>query len=70
MDRELIEKIEKALGYKLYIATIRYIETEDAYMWSGRCCGKTTAYILWFTKEFMRVRDLLIAEGIEVVKIV
>ena len=70
-------------------------------MWSGRCCGKTIAYILkivlqkgkvirkrdlrlgmycdvtrgrayplWFTKEFMRVRDLLIAEGIEVVKIV
>ena len=101
MDKELIEKIEKALGYKLYIATIRYLEEDGEYMWSGRCCGKTMAHILklvlqkgkviqkrelrlgmycdefhgrrypdWFSKQFMKVRQLLKAEGIEVVKIV
>lgn len=101
MDKELIERIEKALGYKLYIATIRYLEEDGEYMWSGRCCGKTMAHILklvlqkgkviqkrelrlgmhcdevhgrsypgWFTHQFMKVRKLLKAEGIEVVKIV
>lgn len=100
IDDDIISKIEKALGFKLYPAVIRYLNTNEQYLWSGRACGRTTAYILrlvlqkdmtielkdlrrgkytdeihgpnynfWFYNEFLKIRSLLMSEGIEVIKI-
>lgn len=100
LDNDMISKIEKALGFKLYPAAIRYINTDEQYLWYGRACGRTTAYILrlvlqkdmtielkdlrrgtyadeihgpsypfWFYNEFLKIRSLLMSEGIEVIKI-
>lgn len=46
IDNDVILKIEKALGFKLYPAAIRYLNTNEQYIWYGRACGRTTAYIL------------------------
>lgn len=100
IDNDMVLRIEKALGFKLYPPAIRYINTDEEYMWSGRACGKTIAYMLkiilqkdrtinlkdigskhldsihnrnyptWFRHEFMKIRNSLKIEGIEVVRVI
>ena len=98
IDNDMILKIEKALGFKLYPLVIDYLNNKEC-DFIGRKSGLTTAYILklllkknetiklrdigkryidsihgthypsWFKHEFMKTRDLLMSNGIEVIKI-
>lgn len=60
LDKLAIEKIEKALGYKLYPMVIRYLTTDEKCHWNGRAYGKTTAYIIKLVLE--KDREIKLSE--------
>ena len=97
IDNDMILKIEKALGFKLYPNVIQYLNEDIDWIWEGRKTGRTTAYILklvlrkdkiislndigntyidailnrnypsFFRHEFIKIRKILMSEGIQVI---
>lgn len=59
IDNDMVLRIEKALGFKLYPLVIDYLNNKEC-EFNGRMSGLTTAYILklLLQKDTIKLRDI------------